>query len=554
MLTTRVHFGVAQIHKTVVAFGLAGCLAVLPAFAHAQNSPNVANGIAPAEKCGDLVSLKIPDSGMKITKAEAVPLSPPNTVRPNPFVPFPIPVAIPSYCRAEGVIDERVGAEGKPYAIGFAIALPDSWSGQFLFQGGAGLNGTILPPYGTNAAGDTPALSRGMAIVSTDTGHKGAVFDFSFMKDQQAGLDFAQAAVGRVTVIAKQIIAHYYGQPAKRSYFSGCSTGGREAMLVSQRYPREFDGVVSGDPAMNTGYSNLGLAWAAVMFNQIAPKDSSGKPLPSQDYSASDRKLLIDSLLQACDTADGVKDGMIFNLAACRYDPAVLTCKGPKTDSCLTPQQVDAMKKAFGGPKDSRGHQVYEPFPYDTGVAVDSPMSIPGFLPASGGFSPFAPNLSLKINVDERQMAVDADAQQMLTDTNKWTNLSTFSGHGGKLLFYHGTSDPWFSALATFGYYEKLMSNNGGEDQVRGWSRFYFVPGMGHCGGGPATLDNFDLLTAVVNWVEKGTAPDLVIATGRAFPGRSRPLCAYPYYAHYKGQGNSEDAANFECRRGEPIQ
>jgi feruloyl esterase len=155
--------------------------------------------------------------------------------------------------------------------------------------------------------------------------------------------------------------------------------------------------------------------------------------------------------------------------------------------------------------------------------------------------------------VDEREAAVDGDAIQKLTDTNLWTNLSTFSGHGGKLLLYHGDSDPWFSPLATFGYYKRLTQDNGGEEQVRGWSRFFFVPGMSHCGGGPATLDHFDLLSAAVDWVEKGTAPDFVVATGTDFPGRSRPLCAYPAYAHYKGQGNSEDAANFECLAGGPI-
>jgi feruloyl esterase len=151
-------------------------------------------------------------------------------------------------------------------------------------------------------------------------------------------------------------------------------------------------------------------------------------------------------------------------------------------------------------------------------------------------------------------MDVDARAARALSPsdmvamTSAWTNLNTYSSHGGKLLFYHGVSDPWFSANDTVDYYERMTAANGGAAQVTNWSRLYLAPGMGHCGGGTATLDSFDLLGAVVDWVEKGTAPDAVTATGRAFPGRSRPMCAYPKYAYYKGSGDMEDAKNFECR------
>jgi feruloyl esterase len=140
------------------------------------------------------------------------------------------------------------------------------------------------------------------------------------------------------------------------------------------------------------------------------------------------------------------------------------------------------------------------------------------------------------------------DAAEPISTTAHWTNLNTFSGHGGKLIFYHGASDPWFSALDTVDYYERMSKANGGDDKGRAFSRLYLVPGMGHCAGGPETLDTFDALSAVVRWVEQGAAPDSLTATGRSFPGRSRPLCAYPLHAQYKGQGNTEDAANFECR------
>ena len=234
----------------------------------------------------------------------------------------------PAYCRADGIINERTGAGGKTYGIGFAVALPDNWNNRFLFQGGGGYNGTVRPPLGAAAAGDKDGLDRGFAVVSTDTGHKGATFDRTYDADQQASLDFAQVAVGRVTEIAKQIVASYYGQSAKYSYFAGCSTGGREGMLMTQRYPGYFDAVVSGDPAMRTGFSQIGNNWAAVAFNQIAPKDDSGKPEPNKVFSDSDKKLIVKGILDACDAKDGLKDGMVFNTRACKFDPETLVCAG----------------------------------------------------------------------------------------------------------------------------------------------------------------------------------------------------------------------------------
>lgn len=516
--------------------------------AYGQGSSGAGNGIAPTEKCDDLINLQIAGSEMAITKAAAVPAAPPGTVRPSAISPNTISVTVPSYCRADGVIDQRVGVDGKPFAIGFAIALPDNWNGRFLFQGGGGLNGSVNPPFGAQAAGDTPGLARGFAVVSTDSGHRAAGFDASFMKDQLASLNFAQVAVARVAVIAKLIIAQYYGQPAKRSYFAGCSTGGREGMLMSQRYPTYFDGIVSGDPAMRTGFSNIGLTWATVAFNQMAPKDGSGKPMPSRDFSEGDKKLLNDAILKACDTNDGLKDGMIFNTQACHFDPAVLTCQDAKTDACLSSQQVGAIEKAFTGPKDSRGNPVYSAFPYDTGMIMGAPGAFSSFLPSSTPSPLGPPSLTLELDVDKRITDVLANENQTLTDTT-WTNLTTFSGHGGKLIFYHGTSDPIFSPLDTLAYYERMAQANGGMDQVQGWSRIFFVPGMNHCQGGPATLDSFDALGAVVDWVEKGTVPDSIRATGKSFPGRSRPLCAYPKHAQYKGQGDPEDASSFQCLR-----
>lgn len=182
---------------------------------------------------------------------------------------------------------------------------------------------------------------------------------------------------------------------------------------------------------------------------------------------------------------------------------------------------------------------MYPGFLYDTGISASGPIR--GILsPGPGVFGPAT--TAMDLDVEKEALT----AQQPLTDSMS-TNLTTFSAHRGKLIFYHGDSDPWFSPLDTFGYYKDMASANGGLDTVSRWSQFYFVPGMGHCGGGPG-LDQFDFLGPIVNWVEKGIEPASVTATGKAFPGRSRPLCPYPKHASYKGQGETQDASNFDCR------
>jgi feruloyl esterase len=495
-----------------------------------------------AAQCTALTTLQVPGfTTLEITKAQWFAAGAAAAPAAGPARP----ANLPAYCRIDGMIDRRVGAGGKSYGIGFALALPQAWNGRFVFQGGGGLNGSVGNPIGATAAGDMSALARGFAVVSTDTGHQGTgAFDGSFMQDQQAALDFAYQAIGRVAVLAKQIIAQHYGRPAEHSYFAGCSTGGREGMVMAQRYPTYFDGIISGSPAMRTGFSNLATRSVAVALNQVAPKDASGQPNPAQAFSDADKKVVIDGLLKACDDKDGVTDGLIFNRRACTFDPKKLACSGATRDGCISSQQAAAIEKAFTGPRDSRGTQVYPPFPYDTGIAA-SGGGIPGLL--SPGNSPLGPpNRSLQQDVDAEAAQQAANPQAILSDTASWTNLSTFAGHGGKLIFFHGLSDPWFSANDTIDYYTRLGAN-GGAEQVQTWSRLFLSPGMGHCSGG-LSLDTFDLLTALVDWVEKGTAPDAVIATGRAFPGRSRPLCAYPKSAFYKGSGDPQDARNFECR------
>jgi feruloyl esterase len=484
-------------------------------------SASTASSAAPS--CASLTGFSLPTFGVVITSAETIAAAPP----------------LPAHCRVDGVINERVGADGKTYGIRFGLALPANWNQRFLFQGGGGYNGLVRPPVGVAAVGANPGLARGFAVVSTDTGHKSdAVFDRSYDVDQQASLDFAHFAVGDVTVVAKEIVAEYYGQPAEHSYFTGCSTGGREAMLMTQRYPSYFDGVVAGDPAIHTGYSGLANAWLRAAFNEAAPKDPNGRPQPHLLFSEADKRLVADGVLAACDADDGLRDGMVFNLRACDFDPKALVCSGAKTATCLSPAQVGALEKGFAGPRNSKGKLIYRVSPNDAGVAAFLPSATP---PRD------ADPLPTSVDVDGRLFEMLENPLMQLTDSF-WTNLSTFAGRGGKLLFYHGMSDPTFHGTDTLDYYERMAEANGGMNKVQSWSRFFAVPGMLHCRGGDSALDEFDLLSAVVDWVEKGVAPESVVATGKAFAGRSRPLCAYPKHAHYTGSGDPEDARNFVCR------
>jgi feruloyl esterase len=440
-----------------------------------------------------------------------------------------------TYCRVEGSIDARTGRDGKAYGLGFALALPTDWNGRFLFQGGGGLNGSVQPPLGAQFAGDRPALTRGFAVASTDSGHQGAVFDASFLQDQQAALDFLSRGVATVAVIAKQLVAQRYGKAPEHSYFVGCSTGGREAMLMSQRYPGYFDGIVAAAPAMRTSFSNLGLRHATTALNVM------GAP-----FSDAQRKLIVDALLGACDALDGSRDGFIFAPQECRFDPGVLACQGGQQDSCLSDAQVNAIRTVMRGPRTASGRQVYPGYFYDTGIA--NKQGLPGIL--AGPMIPEGKPAGTRMDVDAAA-AQAMTARAMLGDTNAWTNLGTFRGHGGKLIFMHGLSDPWFSAQDTLQYYERLAQDNADEPLAQ-WSRLFLVPGMGHCAGGARTLDRVDLLDAIVAWVEQGRAPERVIATGASAPGESRPLCPWPAHAQYSGKGDAHHASNYICQPGNP--
>ena len=499
------------------------------ALASGMASASVANAASP---CAALTKFTMPEHHVVIRQAKDVATSG-NGVSPG----------VPAHCRVDGVIDERMGRDGKRYGIGFAVTLPAKWNGRFLFQGGGGLNGSVQPPLGDTYAGEQSALLRGFVVASTDSGHQSTGFDGSFFRDQQATLNFLYQAVAEVTLVAEALIERHYGKPQEHAYFVGCSTGGREAMMMSQRFPNYFDGIIAAAPAARTSFSNLGLRYATAALNAIAPRDAEGKPQPRAAFSDADRRVLIDGMLGACDSLDGNKDGFVFAPQSCNFDPSTLACAGDKKDSCLSMRQVNAIRAVMQGPRTTTGRQVYPGYYYDTGIATTE--GLPGVL--AGPIIPEGAPVGDSFDVDAA-VAEAMDARAMVGDSNAWTNLSTFRGHGGKLIFVHGVSDPWFSAQETVRYYEQLGHDNA-EVPLPEWSRLFLVPGMGHCGGGTRTLDHFDMLSAVVDWVESGRAPERVTATGKSAPGESRPLCPYPAHAHYTGSGDSRDAASYACRQ-----
>lgn len=447
--------------------------------------------------------------------------------------------ALPPHCHVRGSFEHRTGSDGRDYAINFAVNLPADWNGRYLFQGGGGLNGAVREPVGSQAAGERSALARGFAVVSNDSGHTSSGFDASFMRDQQAMLNFYYQANAKVVEQTRPMVEAYYGNPAQHSYFVGCSTGGREGMIMAQRFPQLFDGIVSGAPAMRTGISNLALRWISMELSKAADTR------PRDPFTEAEENLIMDGLLARCDALDGQADGLIFNRAACDFDPRQLSCSAQGGDRCLADDKAAALARAMGGPMTAGGEPVYVPFPWDSGL--DDAGGLPGLLLA-GGSPPEGPNGADmdSLNVDAEYIAAMA-ADESLGNSATQYNVSGFVSKGGKHIFYHGEADPWFSANETERYFNAMAASNAQVSPVEDYGRLYLVPGMAHCAGGEQTVDSFDLLTPLVEWVEEGEAPAAITATGRTMPGQSRPLCPYPAYAHYEG-GDAASAASYVCR------
>ena len=227
---------------------------------------------------------------------------------------------LPPHCHVAGSFERRTGVDGKEYAIGFAINMPAEWNGRFMFQGGGGLNGAIREPVGSQAAGERTAIERGFAVVATDSGHQGSGFDGSFMADQQALLNFQFQANAKTAEVALPIVEAYYGEAPHHKYFVGCSTGGREGMIMAQRYPYLFDGIVSGAPAMRTTLSNLALRWISNQYVKAKVET------PRDPFTPDEERLVMGALMQRCDALDGQADGLIFNRTSCDFDPTELAC------------------------------------------------------------------------------------------------------------------------------------------------------------------------------------------------------------------------------------
>ena len=472
---------------------------------------------------------------------------------------------LPEHCVVSGRIDERTGADGLPYHTGFELRLPSAFSGRFFYQGGGGNDGVVRPAIGRNtgARGEADnALLRGFAVVSTDAGHQSPTPEFGL--DPQARVEHAYRAHDRTAVTAKALLAAYYGRPADRSYFVGCSGGGRQGMMFTQRFPAYFDGVIAVAPAMRVSEgATIAAAWTVQQFLAVAPKGSDGQPVLAQAFSDAQLTRVADAVRARCDAADGLADGLVQDFSRCSIDPRTLVCPvGAATPGCLSAPQADALARMMAGPRNSRG-ALYTGWPWDPGMAdagwrawtlgtaqqgAPNARHITLMAGALGHefVTPPDPSLStLNFNFerDPARMAAFHAVYGSADDVD----LAGYRQRGGKLLFFTGLADPIFSPLELADYQQRLQARHGAAAASQ-FARAFFVPGMAHCSGGPAT-DDFDGLAALVRWVEQGDAPQRVLAkgSGKVPATVHRPLCPWPTVARYDG-GDTNSAASFSCR------
>jgi feruloyl esterase len=462
---------------------------------------------------------------------------------------------LPEHCLVTGVIERRTGIGGQAFGIHLELRLPSGWNGGFLFQGGGGLGGFVAPAIGMAGPGQTPALGRGFAVVSMDTGHRG--MDATFASDQQARLNYAYQAIGKVTAEAKELIARFYGRAIAHSYFVGCSNGGREALLAAERYPLDFDGIVAGNPGLRLSRAAVAQLWDTAQLLHIAPKDLEGKPIYGKALNDDDLRRVSAAVVDECDALDGLRDGMVNDIHACRFDPGVLACPDGGAGDCLSQDKVAVIKAIFEGAHDSRGQPLYAGWFYDAGISAPdwrnwkmgtSPTAQSNGLNQTLGLDALRHYFSTPADPQIDPATFDFDRAEALTAETGAINdaastfLTTFAQRGGRLLLYHGVSDPVFSLKDSIAWYEgvRRVAPDAGD-----FARLFAIPGMCHCAGGPATFQ-FDSLGVIQAWVEDGKAPDRVLATGPAFPGVTRPLCPYPAVARFTG-GDQNSADSFAC-------
>jgi hypothetical protein len=479
---------------------------------------------------------------------------------PLPLGPAGTGVDVPAHCLFRVTLHPRASSiEGVSFGTGMEMRLPAAWNGRLLVQGGGGLNGVLGAALG-NVSGAKSALQRGFVVVSNDGGHRGrSNIDSRFAADQQARLDFAYQAVADTVRETKALIDRFYGRRPARSYFMGCSTGGREAMMAAERLPLEFDGIVAGNASWNLTRVALNQVWSLQTVNRIAPRDASGNPLLHEAFSDAQLQAVAAVVTQQCDALDGLADGMINDFEGCRFDPASLQCgtpTAPAAGQCLAELQVGGLRDILGGARHSRGTSLYGSTFFDTGIALPAwrgmHLGTATSVPANAGLgrdtlrlfamTPQQPDLDpLAFDFDS---ALAVTAETAAINDPVATLHSTFAEHGGKLIVYHGLSDQAMWAGPLISWYADLQPQDAVGPQD--WARLFLVPGMTHCAGGQST-DEFDMLTAIQAWVEQDRAPDRILARGKAFPDSTRPLCPYAQVARYDG-GAVTDAASFSCR------
>lgn len=493
---------------------------------------------------------------------------------------------IEEHCLVKGKMHERIGAvDGKPYAIGFELRLPKAWNGRFLYQANGGLDGAVRTADGALGGGPlTGALLQGFAVISSDAGHDKPLPTFAY--DPQARLDYGYQTVAKLTPMAKTVINQVYGKGPDRSYFAGCSNGGRHAMIAATRYADEYDGILVGAPGYRLPLAAVASIAGAHVYASIP---HTNKADLQTAFTLTERTTVSNAILAKCDALDGIKDDMIQDFKACQtafsIQTDVATCQGERDGMCLTQPQKDAVDRIFKGVTTSDGKRIYSPFPYDAGINNSDQMVWEYSSPIERDSGAVAmifntPPVELKdynirhfngadfvwnANIDDLVAKVDSttavykeSAMSFMTPPVP-EDLSALRNKGGKIMVYHGVSDAIFSVQDTETWYQALDAENNGN--AADFAQFYPVPGMGHCRGGQST-DQFDMLTPLVAWVEKGEKPKQVIATARGEGNlggvneelpvswsttRTRPLCPYPEVATYSGKGDVENANSFFC-------
>ena len=489
---------------------------------------------------------------------------------------------VPEHCLVTGKQGQRTSTvDGQSYAISFEMRLPKAWNGRFWHQGNGGTDGNVVTATGSLGGGPTThALLQGFAVLSSDAGHSAALGS-AFGIDPQARLDYGYQAVAKLTPIAKSVIQTAYGRAPDRSYFGGCSNGGRHTLVTAARLPDEYDGYLAGAPGYNLPKAAIANIASGQRLNTVATDPAN----LSTSFTTAERKTLAAAVLAKCDALDGATDGLIQDTAACQaafnFNTDVPTCSGARDGTCLSATQKAAIGPTFSGATTSTGAAVYASFPYDSGhgasgipfwkftapLVLDSGAVGQIFkVPPEATATFNGPAFTLGANIDtlvaqiNATNSVYAESAMGFMTPPKPTDLARLKNRGAKIMVYHGVSDPIFSVNDTAAWYDGLRQANGGN--AADFARFYRVPGMGHCSGGPAT-DQFDAVTALVAWVEKGVAPEALVATARGTgnaggvnadlptdwaANRSRPLCPYPQVARYSGAGSLDVAASFSCK------